>query len=169
MFSINFKEDKEIVIEDTTYEAFNTFIRFLNNDVLVLDIDNEFELIGELYRLSDRYEVSDFEDRITDMLTNKYNLNGVKCVSDEEFQKKWLTIRSIARLANELKVSGLIENVMTFIDINFEYFLLKDNKELYELNDSIEGRLFELTVNNCRKFTGNDPLRPMRRKTKVRP
>ena len=123
MFSGNSKEEKVIVIEDTTYMAFNTFIGFLNNDNLVLDIDNEFELIQELYRLSDRYEVSYFERRITDELTNRNLLNGPKCVSEKEFQKKWPTIELITKLALESKISRLFENVLTFIDINFDHFL----------------------------------------------
>ena len=39
---------------------------------------------------------------------------------------------------------------MTFIDKNLDYFLKKDMKELNELNDWIEGRLFELMVNKFR-------------------
>ena len=143
MFSGDFKEakDKEIVIEDTTYEAFNTFIEFLYCDHLFCDIDNDFKLIGELYTLSDRYDVTYLEDRITDELTNRNLLNGPKSVSDEDFQKKWPTIRSITRIAFEWKISRLIENVMTFIDINFDHFLKKDNRELSELNDLTDGRL----------------------------
>ena len=162
MFSENFKESKvkEIFIEDTTYEAFNTFIGFLYNNHLILDIDNEYELILELYRLSDRYDVSYFEHRITDELTNRYFLNEPKCVSDEDFNRKWLSIRSIARLANESQVSGLIKNVMTFIDTNMEYFLKKDIKELNQLNDSIEGRLLEVLVNKCRKTKEDEKYQP---------
>ena len=70
MFSGNSNESKVevIVIEDTTYEAFNTFIRFLNCDLLVLKDKNDFQLIQELYRLSDKYEVPELEHRITDKL-----------------------------------------------------------------------------------------------------
>ena len=144
MLSGDFKEakEKEIFIEDTTYMAFNTFIQCLICDHLVFDIDNEYELIQELYRLSDKYDVSPFERRITHELTIRYALNGSECESNEEFQEKWVKIRSIARLAIESKVLRLIENVMTFIDTNLEYFLKKDIKELNQLNDSIEGRLF---------------------------
>ena len=167
MFSGNFKEskDKEIVIEDTTYIAFNTFIGFLYNNHLVLDIDNEYELILELYRLSDRFDVSYFEHRITDELINRYFLNEPKCESDEDLNRKWLSIRSVARLAIESQVPGLTKiidkNVMTFIDTNLEYFLKKDIKELNELNDSIEGRLLEVLANNGRKkIRSINPLLP---------
>ena len=155
MFSGNFKEskDKEIVIEDTTYEAFNAFIGFLNNDNLVLDIDNEFELIQELYRLSDRYEVSYLEHRITDELTNRNLLNCPKCLSEEDFQKKWLTIRQIARIAFESRITRLIENVLTFIEINFDNFLKKNNIELSELNDLTDRRLFHLMINKFRHLS----------------
>ena len=154
MFSGNSKEAKDnvIVIEDTTYEAFNTFIGFLNNDHLILDIDNEFELIQELYSLSDRYEVSYFEDRITDELTNRNLLKAPKCESEEEFQKKWPTIRSLIRIAFISKISRLIENVLTFIDINFDHFLKKEDKEMHELNDLTDGRLFDSMVNKFRKL-----------------
>ena len=93
MFSGDFKEskDKEIPIEDTTYLAFNTFIGFLNYNRLVLDIDSEFELIGELYRLSDRYDVSQFEHRITHELW--HFLCAPICKSEEEFKQKWLKNR----------------------------------------------------------------------------
>ena len=69
MFSGDFKEskDKEIVIEDTTYEAFKTFIEFLYCADFVLT-RNDYKLIRELYRLSDRYDVSRFERSITHQL-----------------------------------------------------------------------------------------------------
>ena len=69
MFSGEFKESKyeEVVIEDITYEAFNTFLFFLYCDHLVLDINNS-ELIEELYRLSERYEVPELDQRIADKL-----------------------------------------------------------------------------------------------------
>ena len=41
MFSGDFKEDKEIVIEDTTYMAFRAFLIFLFDNNLVLDIDKD--------------------------------------------------------------------------------------------------------------------------------
>ena len=70
MFSGNSKY-KEIVIEDTTYEAFNTFIRFLNCDLLVLKDKNDFQLIQELYKLSDKYEVPELEHRLSRKLYKK--------------------------------------------------------------------------------------------------
>ena len=163
MFSGNFKEskDKEIVIEDTTYEAFNAFIRFLYYDYLFVDIDNDFELIGELYRLSDRYDVSRLGDRIIYDLTDRNQLNGPISVSDKVFQKKWLKIRSITRIAFESQILRLIENVMTFIDINFDHFLKKDNKELSQLNDLTDGRLFELMANKFRKSKEDKKYRPI--------
>ena len=74
MFSGKYKEskDNEVVIEDTTYEAFKSFIRFLYCDYLALK-RNDFKTIRELYRLSDRYDVSRLEYRITDHLYNQGN------------------------------------------------------------------------------------------------
>ena len=155
MFSGDFREskDKKIIIEDTTYEAFKTFIRFLYCDHLVLKY-NDFELFRELYRLSDRYDVSRLEYGITDLLFNNY-FSPVfgKCLSDDLFQRGWPTITSIARIAFELKITKVEENVMTFIGHNFDHFLKKDNKELNELNDLTDGRLLDLMVNKLRKVS----------------
>ena len=67
MFSEESKYE-EVVIEDTTYEAFNTFIRFLNCDHLVLKDKNDFQLIQELYKLSERYDVPELDQKIADKL-----------------------------------------------------------------------------------------------------
>ena len=159
MFSGDFREskDKEIVIEDTTYEAFKTFIQFLYCDHLVLKDVNDFKLIRELYRLSDRYDVSRLEYRITDrkledwgFITSISSYCPYQYVADEEFQIKWPTIKSIARIAFELKITKLEENVMKFIDHNFDHFLKKDNKELNDLHNLTDGRIIELMANKCK-------------------
>ena len=154
MFSGDFKEskDKEIVIEDTTYEAFKAFIRFLYNEDLVLK-RNDFKTIRELYRLSDRYDVSRLEERMTDLLSSYNNLFPVYWfadVSDKNFESWWTTNRSIARIAFELKITKLMDKVMTFIDQNFDHFLKKDYKELRELYDLTDGRLLDLMTIKCR-------------------
>ena len=156
MFSRDFKEskDKEIVIEDTTYEAFKTFIWFLYSGKLVIKDNIDFELIPELYKLSERYDVLRFERKITKKLIkrNRRLFKGEKCVSHKSFQINWQIMKSFARIAFEFKIQNLEENVMTFIDTNFDHFLLKkDNKELSELNDLTDGRLFHLMANKCRK------------------
>ena len=45
--------------------------------------------------------------------------------------------------------------VMTFIDQKFDHFIeevIQTRKELFELNDSTEGRLFPLIFNKCIDF-----------------
>ena len=63
---------------------------------------------------------------------------------------KYPEIRSISRIAFEFKITKLEEFVMKFIGDNFNHFLKKDNKELSELNDFTDGRLFDLMANECR-------------------
>ena len=60
MFSDDFKEanDKEVVIEETTFDAFRALIWFLYSDQLLLEDNSDFELIQEVLKLSDRYEAS---------------------------------------------------------------------------------------------------------------
>ena len=71
-------------------------------------------------------------------------------MSDEQFRWKWPKMRLIARIAFELKINKLEKNVMKFIGDNFDHFLKKDNKELSELNDLTDGRLFDMMANKCR-------------------
>ena len=72
MFSGDFEEDKEIVIDDTTYMAFRAFLIFLFDNNLVLDIDKDIKMIGELYGLSVKFCISGLADRILDEFTERY-------------------------------------------------------------------------------------------------
>ena len=150
MFSgdINEPEVRVIVIEDTTYEAFKTLIRFLYFDELILKDDNDFEVIRELYRLSDRYLVPILGDRITSYLLTKSD----KVIRDrnEDFETKWFIFKSIGKIAFELKIHCLMENVMIFIGKHLNHFLRTDSKDLNKLNDMTDGRLLELLANKCR-------------------
>ena len=132
---------------------------------MAFDVYNDFKLIGELYRLCDRYDVSRLRDRIIDGLTDSNQLIEPNCVSEEYFNKKWLKIKSIARIAFESQITRLTDNVMTFIDINFDHFLNKDNKEMRELNDLTDGRLFELKANKKRKLV--EEMKRLEEKTKT--
>ena len=151
MFSGNFKEakDKEVVIEETTYEAFKTFIRFIYCDDLVLKEDIDFELIGELYKLCDRYDVSRLADRITDKL---YEISVKLFTNGESFGAIWLKIQWISRIGFGFKIEKLMNIVMEFIRKKFEHFVDLNNEHLIELNDSTDGRLFPLMADKCFEF-----------------
>ena len=73
-------------------------------------------------------------------------------MSDEDFQTNWVKIQSISKIVFELKITRLMDNVMTFIDINVDHFLKKDIKDLNELNDLTDGRLMNLMSNQCKAF-----------------
>ena len=153
MFSEEFKEskDKEIVIEDTTYEAFNTFIRFLYCDDLVLKDDNDFELIRELYRLCDRYDVFRLFVRLTDKL---YERSQTLSESREDFEEVWPKMQCILKIAFEYKIEKLMDKVMEFIGKKLHYFLdEEENKVLIKLNDSTDGRIFTLIWDTFTKFS----------------
>ena len=150
MFSgdINEPETRVIVIEDTSYEAFKTLIRFLYFDDLVLENENDFEVIRELYRLSDRYSVPKLGERVTIFLLTKSG----KIIRDraEGFENKWLIIKSIGKIAFELKINSLMDNVMRFVGKNLYHFLMRDSKGLNKLNDVTDGRFLELVANKCK-------------------
>ena len=151
MFSGDFKEqkDKEVIIEDTTYEAFKTFIRFIYCDDLVLKDDNDFEMFEELCKLCDIYDVSRLENRLTDRLYGK----SLKLLeSKEDFEEVWDEMQSILKIAFEYKIEKLMDKVMEFIDENFDHFVDEDDEVLNELNDSTDGRLFPLMADKCHDF-----------------
>ena len=146
MFSEDYMESKVkvLIIEDTTYEAFKTFIRFLYCEELVLK-DNDFNLFPELYRLSDRYDVSRLHHRITDELYKKC----VNIIESGQYVGVWPQMHSILKIAFEFKIEKLMDKVMEFIDKKLYHFLAQDNEVLIQLNDSTDGRLFPLMSNKC--------------------
>ena len=147
MFSGDYQESKVkiIAIEDTTYEAFKTFIQFLYCDQLVLKDKNDFSLFPELYRLCERYDVSRLEHRITDDLYKKC----VTIVENGQYVKVWPQMQWISKIAFEFKIEKLMDKVMEFIDKKLYQFITLDNEVLIELNDSTDGRLFPLMFNKC--------------------
>ena len=159
MFSKNFKEskDKEKVIEDTTYEAFKTLIRFLYCDDLVLKDDNDFELIVELYRLSKYYDVYKLFVSLTDKLLEKsQSLLKIRFFDKEKFEEVWPQIQCFLKIAFEYKIEKLMDNVMEFMYKRFDYFILKDNEVLIQINNATDGRLFAIMVD---KSTDDEEVR----------
>ena len=155
MFSGKFKEsrDNEIVIEDTTYEAFKNLIRFLYCDELVLkdDHENDFVLIRELYALCDRYDVSRLFVRLTDKL---YKKSQILLKSREDFHEVWTKMVYINLIATEFKIEKLMDKVMEFINKKFENFIeIEDNELLLHLNNFIDGQLFTLMADKCLEDT----------------
>ena len=49
-------EDKDVVIEDTTFDAFITLLIYYHIEVLVLKDKTDIKLIDEVYRLALRFE-----------------------------------------------------------------------------------------------------------------
>ena len=119
-------------------------------DELILKDDNDFKVIRELYRLSDRYLVPKLKDRITDLLNRKSD----KVIRDpnEVFEDKWLIIKSIGKIAFELKIHCLMDKVMSFIGQHLDHFLRRDSKGLNKLNDVTDGRLLDVVSNKCRTY-----------------
>ena len=139
-----------VFIEDTTYAAFKTFLRFFYLEELDLKYDNDFKLIEDIIRLTIRYDVYRLRDRITDELFNMsfILING----SDVEFEDNWRKMRSILKIGFEFQIEKLIENVMIFIAKKFDHFVDEDIGVLIQLNDWTDGRLFSLMADKCSEF-----------------
>ena len=139
MFSNNFKEskDKEIVIKDTTFDAFKRFIWFLYSEQLVIEDSNDLNLIEEIIKLSDRYEANRLMNNLCQFLSGK--------------QLTFNNFEQISRIAFRYKMEELMSKVMDFIDKHFDKFMIKNEQELKQLNESTDGRLLKVMSNNYRK------------------
>ena len=142
MFSGHFKESEveEVVIEDTTYEAFKSLIQFLYCDRLVLKDDNDFKLIEEVCRLSDRYDVKKLLEKVDDLLM-AMTLN----------HNDWVTFNSISKLAFDHNLQNMKSNVLSHIDQNFKDFIAKNEKHLVEYNVITDNHLVEMLAKNYRR------------------
>ena len=140
MFSDKFKEskDREVVIKNTTFDAFKTFIWFLYSDELLIKDSNDLNLIEEVVKLSDRYEANRLMRKTTKRL--------IKTVMT------FNNFEQISRIAFRYQMKELMSKVMAFIDKNFNQFVAKDEEELKLLNESTDGRLLKVMANNYRKI-----------------
>ena len=132
MFSDNFKEskDKTVVIEETSFEAFQTLILFLYSDQLVLKDDKDLKLIKEVCELSDRYESPRLLEKVVQHLM--------------EMALDWNNFNAITDIAFNHKINKLMAKVMSFIDKDIKNIVKKDIKQLSEMNDSTHNKLLEL-------------------------
>ena len=137
MFSENFCESKEseksklpeILVKDTTVDAFKTLIRFIYTEVLEFKDQNDWLHIWDVYQLSDRYEVLRLRDRAVHRLESIINVSNVL---------------SITRVVFTLKVEDLMAKVMAFIASNITELIRNDINGLTELNDLTDDKVFDV-------------------------
>ena len=141
MFSEGFKEskDNEVVIEDTTFEAFKTLIQFLYCHQLVLKDDKDFEHMEEVCKLTDRYDAPRLLAAICDHL--------------KTIRLTFENMGPILKIADNYKSEELLSYVMAFIDYNFHVFAAKEDNELIELNDSTNNQFLKVLAKNYRKIS----------------
>jgi len=138
MFLSKFKEstEKEVPIEDTTYEAFKSFVQVLYCDELSIEEMTDCEaidLLQELLQLSDRYDSPRVATKAKEYL-NKIVL-GYK------------TIVSIARIAIEYHIQELTDKVIAFVEQEFDYLVQWQTKLFMQLNVLLDNKLFESMIN----------------------
>ena len=146
MFSGHFKEseDKEVVIEDTTYEAFKTFIQFLYCDQLVLKDHYDLKLIEEVCQLSDRYDVNRILEKVDHHLMTA--MGYFFRISDSRFN--WIT-----KIAFDYNLPNMKTKVLSYIDQNFKHFIsFAVNKNLKELDVITHNHLVDVLVQNYHKL-----------------
>ena len=144
MFSGKFKEseDKEVVIEDTTYEAFKTLVQFIYCERLVLNDDNDFKLIEEVCQLSDRYDLKRILEKVDDHLM----ATPLNC-SDS------VTFNWVSKIAFDHNLPNVKTRVLSQIDQNFKHFITKTNKQLIDLNVFTHNHFVEVLAQNYRKLS----------------
>ena len=137
MFSENFKDYKELVIGDTTFDAFKTLLQFIYTDQLVLKNNINLKVIEEVLKLSDTYQTI----RLTDKMV-------------EPLKTIPLTVGNIdlfSRIAVRYQMKELIERVDTFIEQRLDNIIKEDNNSLIAFNDSTHNQLLKVLAENHRK------------------
>ena len=138
MFSDNYKEskDKTVVIEETSFEAFQTLILFLYSDrhVFIDDDENYIKFLEEVFLLSDRYEALGLKRETTKRLT--------------KIEITYDNFEQISKIAFRHKIEELMSKAMKFIRKNFNDSVKKDIKELFESNDWTNDKMFEVNANH---------------------
>ena len=133
MFSGKFKETetKEIAIEDTSAEAFQTLIRFLYCDQLVMKDNDNYALAEEVCKLSDKYQVLRLIDKMGEHLKSKITIDNLNIIS---------------RIAFDYKINYLMDEIKRFVGSEsiFNQLIRRDINELKRINDSTKNTLFEL-------------------------
>ena len=144
MFSGKFIESKltEIVIKDTTVEAFKTMIRFIYDECIQRvfkdnDTRGNIEHIWDVYQLSDRYDVLRLRQSIGQHLTSIINLKNLLSISTIVFN-----------YYNEV----LIASVMAFIEKNINEVIKWDINELQELNDATNDNLLHVLNSDLLRY-----------------
>jgi hypothetical protein len=138
--------DKEVVIKDTTHEAFKVMIRFLYTDQLVLNNENDWKLIGDVIALADRHELNRLMARVSAHLKTRITADNLEFV---------------AKTAFLYENQKLIESVKTFVVNNFDELLVRPKEELNRMDAAVNQLLFEMTVKKYLKvktyFEGKMP------------
>ena len=131
MFSGNFKESgaEEVVIEDTTFEAFKTLIRFIYCEQLVLSNKKDLKLIRDVCELADRYQVFGIFDKMGEQFSISIRFDNLQQICD---------------IAFGFKINGMIEKVKELLVTNFTIIITKDIPKFKQINDSTRNTLLEV-------------------------
>ena len=138
MFSKKSFNEKEVVIDCNTFEAFKTFMVFIHCNQLILEDQNNVELILEVLQLCDKYEAS-----------------GLQHILRKEFKKMTIgfnNLKLITSIAFHYKWHFCISNVLAFIEHNFDEFIDNNINELEKWNKLTENRVSKIFNNNYRKI-----------------
>jgi hypothetical protein len=150
MFNGKFTEAKaeNVVIEETTFEAFHTMIWYLYSDQLEIKNPDDFKLIDELLKLGDRYEAFRMIVSICAHLAGlEITLENFESIMKIAFDMK-RTFEDILKENEQQK--KLMDNVKDFMRGNFKFLMKKKNKELVALSTSTDGRLIRIMADKYR-------------------
>ena len=141
MFSGNFCESKEpknsklpeIVVKETTVDAFTTMIWFTFADELWANDLDDLQNMYDVYQLSDRYEVLRLRQRVCRYLESKINVKDLISVSRVVFTHN-----------NE----EFMAKIMIFIESNINELIRRGIYELKELNDATNDKLLDVLISD---------------------
>ena len=141
MFSNNWMESnvKEIEIKNTTYEAFKCMVELLYTDCRSVN-DKDVDLIHEVMKLTERYQLIGLQELIDLRLKIKVTMDILKKMSN---------------IAYDYQLPQLIAKIKTFVAQNCFDIMCQSEEELDQLNDTMSGQLFKVVlmkvIDNCKK------------------
>ncbi|CAG2103747.1 unnamed protein product [Medioppia subpectinata] len=140
MFSGKYKEseEKEIPIEDMNAEAFKVMILYLYTDQLVLSDGTDVELVGDVVKIADKYQLYRLMETIEKHMISIVNVDNLEIISKMAFTYPMKKLRTC---------------VETFIAKNLDQLLAKNAEELAPLNEATNDFCLKTMVASLKAMT----------------
>ena len=142
MFSGNFVESdqNEIRLEDLSYEAFKSMIRFIYTEQLVTCDNESIPELMEVLKVADRYQIQRLIDSVCRVLRTRLNLANFE---------------TVCKMSHQTGCDHLIPDLKQFMTNNFPVLMQKTELELKKINDWTHNTFLEVMIGRYRTAERN--------------